>query len=179
MQNEKFLEGFAVLADMGLRFDAWFYHHQLAQFVELAQSFPSATIILDHFGGPLGVGPYENKAEEVFTTWQAAIEPLASAENVVFKLGGINMKINGYDWHKREMPPSSDELVDRTARYYEYCINTFGASRCMFESNFPVDKDSCSYHVLWNAFKKMSQSLDAAERADVFHDTAARAYRLT
>lgn len=179
MQNEDFLKGFEVLGSMGLSFDAWFYHHQLPQFVELAKNFPDVTIILDHFGGPLGVGPYADRPDEVFADWQESVEPLKSAENVVFKLGGINMKVNGYDWHKRDQPPSSDELVDRTARYYEYCINNFGASRCMFESNFPVDKDSCSYHVLWNAFKKMSQSLGAAERADLFHDTAARSYRLS
>ncbi len=177
MRDDKFLEGFQVLSDMGLSFDAWFYHHQLSEFIELARSFPNVTIILDHFGGPLGIGPYEG--QDVFEDWREAIAPLESVSNVFFKLGGINMRINGFGWHKRDIPPTSDELVDRTARYYEYCINTFGASRCMFESNFPVDKDSCSYGVLWNAFKKMSQSYSAEQRAALFHDTAAGAYRLS
>ena len=128
---------------------------------------------------PGGLGPYLGKHEEVYVNWRENIEPLKDLGNVVFKLGGINMKVNGYDWHKRDSPPTSDELVERTARYYEFCIETFGASRCMFESNFPVDKDSCSYHVLWNAFKKMSRSYSEQQRAELFHDTATRAYRLS
>ncbi len=178
MSDENFLRGFEVLSEMGLSFDAWFYHHQLPEFVELANSFPDATIILDHFGGPLGIGPFENQQESVFEKWKEAIEPLKSASNVHFKLGGINMKINGFDWHSRDLPPGSDELVDKTARYYEYCIETFGTERCMFESNFPVDKESCSYHVLWNAFKKMSRNYSESQRQDLFLDTATRVYRL-
>ncbi|HIG43424.1 MAG: amidohydrolase family protein [bacterium] len=179
MRNDRFLEGFAVLDSMGLSFDAWFYHYQLPEFVELARAFPGTTIVLDHFGGPLGLGPYLGKFDEVYSQWSENIAPLKDLDNVVFKLGGINMKVNGYDWHKRDLPPTSDELVERTARYYEFCIDTFGASRCMFESNFPVDKDSCSYHVLWNAFKKMSQSYSQQDRAELFHNTASRAYRLS
>lgn len=178
MLDEDFRRGFEVLTDMGLSFDAWFYHHQMAEFVDLAKSFPQATIILDHFGGPLGIGPFEGKGDEVFKAWRDTIIELEPCENVFFKLGGINMKINGFEWHKRDMPPSSDELVDATAPWYEYCIDTFGPGRCMFESNFPVDKESCSYGVLWNAFKKMTRSRSDADRAMLFHDTAATVYRL-
>ena len=178
MMHDDFREGFAVLVDMGLTFDAWFYHEQLDEFVDLASNFPDATIILDHFGGPLGIGPYEGHLDEVFSVWKDKIDQLADVPNVYFKLGGINMKVNGYDWHKRERPPTSDELVDRTARYYEHCIDEFGPRRCMFESNFPVDKESCSYNVLWNAFKKMTANRDETDRAELFHNTAARVYRL-
>lgn len=178
MLDEKFREGLKILGEMDLTFDAWFYHHQLPEFVELAKSAPGTTIVLDHFGGPLGIGPYQGKSDQVFADWQENLSPLKDCPNVYFKLGGINMKINGFDWHLREMPPSSDELVDKTAPYYEYCINTFGADRCMFESNFPVDKESCSYNVLWNAFKKISRSLSAEDRAMLFHDTAATVYQL-
>ena len=125
-------------------------------------------------GGPLGIGPYA--VDETFPVWQDYIGELEGCTNVHFKLGGINMKINGFDWHKRDLPPTSDELVDRTGRYYEYCIGQFGADRCMFESNFPVDKESCSYGVLWNAFKKLSQSRSEGEKAALFHDTAAKVY---
>lgn len=176
MLDETFREGFSVLGDLGLTFDAWFYHNQMREFVDLARAFPQVTIILDHFGGPLGIGPYTGRFDDVYKAWEDGIAPLADCTNVHFKLGGINMKVNGYDWHRRDKPPTSDELVDRTARYYEYCIEHFGASRCMFESNFPVDKDSCSYQVLWNAFKKMSKSRSTGERALLFHDTATRVY---
>ena len=178
MMQDDFRAGLAVLADMGLTFDAWFYHHQMDDFVDLAKSVPRATIILDHFGGPLGIGPYAGREDEVYAAWRDSIAALADVPNVYFKLGGINMKVNGFDWHRRDLPPGSDELVDRTGRYYEFCIESFGPERCMFESNFPVDKESCSYNVLWNAFKKLSRSLPAMDRAALFHDTATRVYRL-
>ena len=174
MLSDTFREGFDVLGDMGLTFDAWFYHAQLSEFVDLAKAFPGVTIVLDHFGGPLGIGPYD--VDETFPVWRDHIAELKDCTNVHFKLGGINMKINGFDWHKRDLPPTSDELVDRTGRYYEYCIDEFGAERCMFESNFPVDKESCSYGVLWNAFKKLSQSRSEDEKAALFHHTAAKVY---
>ncbi len=176
MMKDSFREGMAVLDEMNLTFDAWFYHEQIPEFVDLAITFPDVTMILDHFGGPLGIGPYD--VESTFPVWRDNIAALESCENVHFKLGGINMKINGFDWHNNDVPPSSDELIERTARYYEHCINLFGADRCMFESNFPVDKESCSYNVLWNAFKKLSSTRSEHEKSALFHDTAARVYSL-
>lgn len=179
MLSDEFMQGFSVLGDMKLGFDAWCYHTQLHEFAELASSHPDTIIILDHFGGPLGIGPYEGKQDEVFRAWRDNIAALAGIPNVYLKLGGINMKINGFGWHKRELPPTSDELVEKTAAYYEHCIDTFGAARCMFESNFPVDRESVSYPVLWNAFKKIAANRTASEREALFHGTATEAYRLT
>lgn len=176
--QDDFQAGFEVLGDMNLSFDAWFYHSQMDDFVQLAKANPGVTIILDHFGGPLGIGPYEGRLDDVFRAWKDTIPALADLTNVNFKLGGINMKRNGFDWHLREKPPTSDELVDRTAPYYEFCMDTFGADRCMFESNFPVDKESCSYPVLWNAFKKMAASRADEEKELLFRRTAERVYRL-
>jgi len=178
MSDPVFREGFEVLSGLGLSFDAWFYHEQIPEFIELAKAFPETTIVLDHFGGPLGIGPYADNLEAVFFKWQRLVEPLANLDNVYFKLGGLNMKINGFNWHHNDMPPTSDQLVDRTQRYYDHAITLFGCERCMFESNFPVDKDSVSYHVLWNAFKKMSHSYSSEMRADLFYGTAAKVYRL-
>lgn len=179
MTLDDFLEGLGVLAELGLSFDAWCYHTQLGEFAELARSQPECTIILDHFGGPLGIGPYEGRRDEVFSAWRDAIGALKDLPNVYFKLGGINMKINGFGWHKRDRPPTSDELVDATAPYYEHCIDTFGAHRCMFESNFPVDRESVSYAVLWNAFKKIAQHRSKEEQSRLLYGTAVEAYRLT
>lgn len=178
MLQDDFQKGFAVLGEMGLSFDAWCYHTQINEFAELARNHPQVTIILDHFGGPLGIGPYEGRHDEVFRAWRDSIAVLVEVENVYFKLGGINMKVNGFGWHQRDQPATSDELVDRTAPYYEYCIEMFGAERCMFESNFPVDKESVSYAVLWNAFKKMSAGRTEAEKSLLFNDTAREVYRL-
>jgi predicted TIM-barrel fold metal-dependent hydrolase len=144
----------------------------------LARAFPDTTIILDHFGGPLGVGPYAGKRADILPQWKKDITDLAACENVVAKLGGINMDINGFGWHEREHPPTSQELMEATRPYYEHTIEQFGVDRCMFESNFPVDKVTCSYNVLWNSFKRLTATYSSDEKAKLYHDTAARVYRL-
>ena len=171
-------EGFAELAPRRMSFEGWCYHKQIPELTDLARAFPDTTIILNHFGGPLGIGPYEGKREEYFAQWRNDIVALAECENVVAKLGGINMKVNGFGWHKNDKPPTSEELSVATRNYYEHCIETFGANRCLFESNFPVDKITCSYNVLWNTFKRITSGYSADEKASLFHDTAARVYRI-
>jgi L-fuconolactonase len=174
----KFREGFARLAKLGMSFEAWQYHPQLRMVTELARAFPDTKIILDHFGGPLGIGPYEGHRVEIFGQWKKDIAELAQCPNVVAKLGGINMPVNGFGWNKRPSPPTSDDLVAATREYYLHTIDCFGPARCMFESNFPVDRVSCSYLVLWNAFKKIAAGFNAQEKAAMFHRTAAESYRI-
>lgn len=174
----RFREGFAQLEPLGLSFDAWLYHPQIAELSDLARAFPGTTIVLDHFGGPLGIGPYAGQADAVFAAWRDAIDELAACPNVVVKLGGINMPINGFGWHARALPPTSAQLAAAMQRYTLHAIDKFGVERCMFESNFPVDKVSCSYAVLWNSFKRISAGFSGAEKAALFHDTATRVYRL-
>lgn len=176
--NKQFREGFAQLAPLGLSFDAWLFHTQIDELTDLARAFPDTTIVFDHFGGPLGIGPYAGNADEVFDVWKKSVNELARCPNVVAKLGGINMTLNGFAWNKREKPPTSQQLAAATQRYYLHAIERFGPTRCMFESNFPMDKLSCSYAVLWNSFKRIAGSFSAAEKAALFHDTAARVYRL-
>ncbi|MBM4206190.1 MAG: amidohydrolase [Gammaproteobacteria bacterium] len=178
LADRKFREGFAELGKRGLTFDAWLYFHQIPELTELARTFPETTIIFDHFGGPLGIGPYVGKQDEIFPLWQKDVAELARCPNVYAKLGGIVMPINGFGFHRQPKPATSDEVVAATGRYHHHAIEVFGANRCMFESNFPVDKQSVSYPVLWNAFKKIARSASAAEKADLFHDSAMRAYRL-
>jgi L-fuconolactonase len=178
LAQARFREGFAELASRGLTFDAWLYHPQISELTNLARAFPATTIVLDHLGGPLGIGPYEGRRGEIFVQWKRAIGELARCPNVVAKLGGLAMPINGLGFHRRERPATSSELVDATADWYLYAIDCFGPARAMFESNFPVDKASCSYHVLWNAFKRLTAKFSAADKAALFHDTAARVYRL-
>jgi L-fuconolactonase len=176
--DSTFRKGFARLALLGLSFDAWLYHPQISELTDLARAFPETPIVLDHFGGPLGIGPYKGKREEIFDKWKTDIAELATCANVMAKLGGINMKVNGFDWHKQDKPPSSEELAATTGRYYRHCIEHFGPDRCMFESNFPVDKVTCSYHLLWNAFKRMAADCSASEKTDLFCGSASRFYRL-
>jgi L-fuconolactonase len=176
--DARFRRGFAELAPRGLTFDAWLYHPQLPELTELAKAFPDTPIILDHFGGPLGIGPYAGRRAEVFARWKPAIRALADCPNVVVKLGGLVMPLNGFGFHKREQPIGSVELAEATRDWYLHTIECFGVERCMFESNFPVDKVSVSYRVLWNSFKRIAAGFSAAERAALFHDTAVRVYRL-
>jgi predicted TIM-barrel fold metal-dependent hydrolase len=176
--HDDFRAGFKHLGPRKLSFEVWCAHTQLPDAISLARAFPDTTIVLDHFGGPLGIGPYAGKQDEVFATWKTQIDELARCPNVVAKLGGLNMEVNGYGWEHRPLPPTSAELAQATRRYFEHTIDRFGAKRCMFESNFPVDKLSCSYTVLWNSFKRFSKSYSADERADLFYGTAARVYRL-
>ena len=114
----------------------------------------------------------------MFENWRSAIDKLAECPNVMAKLGGLVMPVNGFGWQDQPAPPSSQVLMERTRRYYEHTIDIFGANRCMFESNFPVDKVACSYNVLWNSFKRLTADYSAAEKAALYHDTAARVYRL-
>jgi predicted TIM-barrel fold metal-dependent hydrolase len=176
--DDGFRKGFAQLEKYGLSFEAWCYHTQIPELIDLARAFPATTIILDHFGGPLGIGPYAGKADEVFEQWRKVVAELAECENVMAKLGGINMVENGFDWHHQPKPPTSGELMQATRRYYEFTIEAFGVDRCMFESNFPVDMVSCSYNVLWNSFKRLTAEYSPDEKASLFHDTATRVYRL-
>ena len=173
-----FREGFAELAPRGLSFEAWCYHPQIPEVIDLARAFPTTAIILNHFGGPLGIGPYAGKLDATFAPWKHDISTLAQCPNVMAKLGGINMELNGFAWHEQSAPPSSETLMQATRAYYEHTIEVFGPSRCMFESNFPVDMVSCGYTVLWNSFKRLTADYSAQEKAQLFHDTATRVYRL-
>lgn len=134
--------------------------------------------MLDHCGTPIGVGPYADQREEIFAQWREDIACVAECPNVVAKLGGLAMPDNGFGWDKRDLPPSSDKFVEAQARYYHHMIKCFGHERCMFESNFPVDRTSISYHVLWNGLKKIAAPYSEEEQAAIFSDTATLTYRL-
>ncbi len=173
-----FRAGVARLGERGLSYDTWHYHYQNQDFAEMARAVPGTTIVLDHFGTPLGVGPYASQREQIFKQWTADIADIATCGNVVAKLGGLAMPDNGFGWHTAQRPPTSDEFVASQRRYYIHTIEHFGPQRCMFESNFPVDRRSLSYRVLWNGFKRMIVDFSADERDAMLRGTAARTYRL-
>ena len=178
LASREFRAGFAWLDKFDLSFDAWLYHPQLPELADLARAFPDVTIILNHIGAPLGVGPYAGKRDEVFRHWSRGIAAVAQLTNVVVKLGGVGSLRSGYDWHERGVKPSSFELAQILRPYIEHCIDKFGVERCLFESNFPVEKASNTYVNLWNAFKRITQNYSAGERAALFHDNAVRVYRI-
>ena len=176
--DSQFRQGFACLKQFNLSFDAWLFHPQLADLADLAKSFPDTVIVMDHAGGPLGVGHYAGKRELALQEWKQSTAILAGYPNIYVKLGGLGMEINGFHWSDYPAPPSSAEMARAYAPYFLHCIDTFGVSRCMFESNFPVDKWSCSYNVVWNAFKRITAGFSLDERKALFYDTACRVYRI-
>ena len=176
--DSTFRKGFACLAPLDLSFDAWLFHPQLSEFVDLARAFPDTRIVLDHCGGPVGLGRFAGRREETFAIWKTSIQQAAKCPNVVVKLGGLAMRLLGHDFHERAMPPSSEDAAAAWRPYIETCIEAFGAERCMFESNFPPDKGQCSYQVIFNAFKRIAAQYSEAEKTALFSKTATDFYRL-
>jgi len=173
-----FRKGFACLAPLGLSFDAWLFHPQIGELTDLARAFPDTKIALDHCGGPIGIGSYANRRDEIFPAWKASVQEIARCPNVVVKLGGLAMRLLGYDFHERPLPPSSEEAAAAWRPYIETCIEAFGPERSMFESNFPPDKGQCSYQVIFNAFKRIAAPYSEAEKTALFSKTATEFYRL-
>jgi L-fuconolactonase len=176
LADAEFRAGFARLAPLGLSYDAWLFHPQIGELTGLAQAFPETTIVLDHCGGVLGIGAYAGRRDEVFAQWAGSVRGLAGCPNVFVKLGGLGMRINGFGFEAGEVPPSSRHLAQAWRPYIETCIEAFGPARCMFESNFPVDKGSYGYGTLWNAFKRLTWNSSDDEIAALFGGTAARIY---
>jgi len=176
--DEAFRAGVRRLGERGYTYDTWHYHFQNEDFAQVARAAPDTTMILDHFGTPLGVGAWAGKRDAIFDEWKKGVEAVAACDNVVAKLGGLAMPDNGFGWNGRDRPPTSDEFVEAQRPYYLHMIELFGPERCMFESNFPVDRLSLSYPVLWNGLKKIAAGFSEDEKQLLFHDTAARIYGL-
>jgi L-fuconolactonase len=178
LASPEYRAGARALAARGLSLDVGVCFPQLPELADFARAIPNLTIILNHVGGLQRVGPFANRDAEVMAAWRQGIAAVAECPNVNLKLGGLGMPRLGFDWHARAKPIGSEELAASMAPIFGYCIEKFGPARCMFESNFPVDKVSFSHHIFFNACKRLSQPYSAAERAALLHDTAVRAYRI-
>jgi predicted TIM-barrel fold metal-dependent hydrolase len=179
MGNEDFRHGVRTLGQRGLTYDTWLYHFQIPDFFKLARAVPETTMILDHFGTPLGVGDFAHNKVAIFEQWQEDIARVAECPNVFAKLGGLAMPDNGFGWYGRDVPPSSDEFIEAQKPYYDHAIACFGPERCMFESNFPVDRLSIGYRVLWNGLKKIAADFSEIEKDLMFSGVARKVYRLS
>jgi len=176
--DETFRAGIAEVARRGLVYECYLWHPQLGELADLACAFPDLTIICNHCGGPLGAESYRGSRDQIMAEWRTSMADLAKCENVIVKLGGVNMVVNGHDWEKREQPPTSDEMVAAAGPYIEQSIELFGTDRAMFESNYPAERTTCGYGEIWNFFKKITKDCSADEKAALYHDNAARIYRL-
>jgi len=170
--------GARCLARRGLSLDTWVYFHQLGDVAALAEACPGLMIVVDHAGGPLGIGRYADQRPAVFAQWRLAMQAFKPLGNVVLKFGGLAMPLAGFGWRKHPTPPASQALAEAWRPYFEVCLEVFGPARCMFESNFPVDRTGCTYTSLWNAFKALAQNLSPGERQSLLRGTAQRVYRL-
>ena len=180
LRHDNFRQGFKKLGEMGFSFDAWMFHPQLTDLVDLVAELPGTPVVLDHLGGPLGIGPYADNRDEVRKILRPALETLARHEQVVVKVGGIGMSIYGLGLNRLPEAPTSEHVASLWSEDIRHCVETFGPERCMFESNFPVDKQGCSYTVLFNAFQRIADEAgwSPSERAELFSGTARRFYRL-
>ena len=178
LASSEYRAGARVLASMGLCLENSLYFPQLSELADFARALPDLTIILNHIGGLLREGPYANRDHEVLPAWRQGIATVAQCPNIIMKLGGVGQLRFGFDWHARVKPIGSEELAESLSPLMNYCIEQFGPGRCMFESNFPVDKVSYSYNVAYNAFKRLSQSYSVSERAAMFHHTAMSVYKI-
>jgi predicted TIM-barrel fold metal-dependent hydrolase len=177
-RSSEFRAGLKRLFGLGLSFDAWIFHHQLAEVTELARLFPDGNIVLCHMGGVLGYGRWAGKKDEVFAAWKAAMTELAKCPNVSVKVGGLMMRLGAIDYLNAPAPVTSQQLADAWRPYAGTCLELFGADRCMVESNFPVDKMGIGYAGLFNALKRIASGASADEKKALFSGTAKRVYRL-
>lgn len=182
LRQADFRRGFDELARRGLSFDAWIYYNQASELMEIADLYPETTIIVNHLAGPVGIGE-ANAQSDIVAAWKDAIESLASRPNLIMKIGGLGMPLFGFHSRLTDKVPvgkamSSQDIADLWAPYAAFAIEAFGPDRCMFESNFPMDKELCSYNTLWNAFKRIAQPFPNEAKRWLFSRTAAKAYRL-
>ena len=177
-EDQRFRDGLRLLGRRGVPYDSWHYHYQMDEFIALAQSAPDTTLVMDHFGTPVGVGRYREQREEVYANLNASIEAVAACPNVVAKLGGLAMPDNGFPWAEGDARATAEELSEAQRSYYLNAIDCFGTDRCMFESNFPVDRISISYRSLFNALKLMTADFSETDRQALFSGTARRIYQL-
>jgi L-fuconolactonase len=178
LADPAFRRGFARLASYGLCFDSWLYHPQLDDLIGLAEEFPKTPIVVNHAGGLIGVEEYARDRSLQIALWKKSLHALAELPNVFLKIGALGMPVFGFGFEYGNRPPTSRELEVAWKPLIDSCIEAFGPERCMLESDFPVDMQTCGYRQLWNAFKLATRSLAPAERANLFHKTACRAYDL-
>jgi L-fuconolactonase len=178
MNRAEFRAGIAHLAVLGLSFDAWIFFHQIPKLAALARLFPDVQIVLNHCGGILGIGGYADRRDVIFEQWRAAMAELSKCPNVTVKIGGLGMALSGFGFEHFAQAPSSETLAMTWQPWVYTCIDLFGVERCMFESNFPVDKGSYSYVTGWNAMMRLSAGLSPTERDALFFGTASRIYKI-
>ena len=178
MDSSDFRAGLAHLAPLGLSFEGWVFFHQLPKLASLARAFPDTPFVLNHCGGIVGIAEYAEQRNQVFHRWRRGLIELASCPNVMVKLSGLGMRLGGFGFEHKAKAPSSVELAHAWRPWIETCLEVFGSGRCMYGSNFPVDKGSYSYGNGLNALKRLVSSASSSDKDDIFWRSAKTFYRL-
>jgi predicted TIM-barrel fold metal-dependent hydrolase len=178
LDSREFRAGFAHLAPLGLSFEGWVFFHQLPALAKLARAFPDTRIVVNHCGGIVGIARYAGQHQEVFRRWKQGLTEIAACPNVMIKLSGLGMRLGGFGFEDLEQAPSSLELAKAWRPWIESCIEAFGTNRCMYGSNFPVDKGSHSYGIGLNGLKRLVANASRSEKDDIFWRSAQRFYCL-
>lgn len=179
LHRPELLASARILARMGLTLELWGFHPQLADVKAFARKVPEVQIVLNHVGGPLGVGRYADMRKQVFAEWSQGMRALADEANVMVKLSGLGISRLGLRQAGGQAHTTSDQLVAAWGPFVRHCVETFGPDRSIFGSNFPVDRATASYRTLLNAYKKMLLDLSDDELRAVFAENARRTYRLS
>lgn len=178
MQDQAFQEGLSKLNGLGLSFDVWIYHHQLLELISLVDKFPEINFVLNHLGGLIGIDTFRVNRADTLAIWKLHLQYLAERPNVFIKVGGMGMPVFGFGFEHQVHPATSQQMAAAWRPLIETCISVFGTNRCMFESNFPVDRQSAGYTEVWNAFKAVTKGMTPTERRQLFFETASQVYRL-
>lgn len=184
-QDPKWRAGFDLFEKHGLTFDAWFYHHQLGEMVDLANAYPGTTFILGHMGTPIGLGGAfasyggsDKARSEILRIWQEGLARVAECPNVLVKLSGFFMPVVGWGYHLRDQAPSMSEVLDRFRPMFDFVVQQFGVDRCMFASNFPMDKASISLETLYDVYWALCEDLGHQDKVKLFYDNAVACYQM-
>lgn len=177
-QHPKFRDGLRQLAQRNLIYDATGFHLQLPDISALADAFPDTTIVVNHMTVAMGLEMNTEERNALFREWRENLRDTAQRPNVVCKIGGMGMPIWGFGFETRKDAVGYKELAETWRPFVESAIECFGTNRCMMESNFPPDGRSCGYVPTWNALKHIVSEASAEEKADLFHKTASRVYRI-
>jgi len=176
LRTDAFRDGARAVAGQGLCLDIWAYQTQLDEVRALAEAVPDLTVVVDHCGGPLGVGQHDRFDPMNFRAWRRALAAVAALPNTRVKIGGFGLGVFGWRYAEEAAPPHSETLARDWRPWVDTCLDLFGPSRAMFESNFPVDKGQVGYRTLWNAFKRLAAPLSRDERDALFWRSAAQTY---
>jgi len=185
LKSDDFKKGYARLGERNLTYDTFLYAHQIDDFIKLVSEVPKTKVVLDHVGTPIGlggnhagIGKTADERNSIKERWYTDLAKVAAVPHVYLKLSGLLMPCCGFQFEQRDSPASFSEVIDAIGPHIEYAIQTFGIDRCMFASNFPMDKVSTSYETLYDAYFKIAEKYSEEDQQKLFAGNALEFYSI-